>query len=128
MMTLSPKSLHFSEITTYFQCSPFIPLGLWFYDVLSGYRIATLLELALISSWKFWWVISFLLKIFVRINWIAETRLIFVWIYFQGCQSLNFLHGLIFKNEFKFSFWIFHVTSQGCVVKESYLTLLSVVV
>ena len=127
-MTLSPKSLHFSEITTYFQCFPFIPLGLWFSDVLSGYRIATLLELALISSWKFWRVISFLSKSFVRINWIAETRLIFAWIYFQGCQSLNFLHGLIFENEFKFSFWIFHVTSQGSVVKESYLTLLSVVV
>ena len=46
-------------------------LDIWFSDVLSGSRIATLLEIGLISYDKFWSVISFLLESFLRISWIA---------------------------------------------------------
>ena len=73
-------------------------------------------------------MISFLLESFLRISWISSTRLIFAWIYFQGWPSWICLQGLIFEDEFKFFFYIFHVTSKGCKVKESNLTTLLCVV
>ena len=42
-----------------------------------------------------------------------------MWIYFQECQSWIYLRELVSLDEFNFSFWIFHVTSQDCIVKES---------
>ena len=53
------------------QYSPFTSLDLCFSDVLSGYRIATLPKIGVISYWTFWWVISFSLESFVRLSWIT---------------------------------------------------------